>query len=184
MSQGPKLNSWWAAVGCAIAGAAVFQFFGNANHGYIATNSLFWWWSYQWINPDSETQHGWLILGLSAWLLWRNLKDDGPRTPDRHQVSERESPPPSALRRSSSDWIAPGAALAAGLALHAIGYAAQQARFSIVALLLFTWGVLRLGGGRRWGAAAAEPRRRQVKRAPEEVDRAGLAPEPAPEGRR
>ena len=55
----------------------------------------------------------------------------------------------------------------AGLALHAVGFAAQQARVSIVALLLFTWGVIALAGvsaagpsqndGRRWGRAAAFP---------------------------
>jgi exosortase len=49
------------------------------------------------------------------------------------------------------------AALLGGLALHLLGYAMQQARVSIVALLLFTWGVLALGGGRRWGRAAMFP---------------------------
>jgi EpsI family protein len=33
----------------------------------------------------------------------------------------------------------------------------QQTRLSILAFLLFTWGVLALGGGRRWGRAAAFP---------------------------
>jgi len=47
--------------------------------------------------------------------------------------------------------------MVAALALHLVGFAAQQARVSVVALLLFTWGVLRLGGGRRWGAAAMFP---------------------------
>lgn len=41
----------------------------------------------------------------------------------------------------------------AGFALHLLGYAVQQTRISIVAVLLFTWGVMRLGGGRRWGDA-------------------------------
>ncbi len=47
--------------------------------------------------------------------------------------------------------------MAAGLALHVLGFAAQQARVSILALLIFAWGVVRLGGGRRWGAAAMFP---------------------------
>ena len=64
----------WPALACAFAGVAVFQFFGNANRGYIDTASLFYWWGYQWINPGSETEHGWLILGLSAWLFWRNAQ--------------------------------------------------------------------------------------------------------------
>jgi EpsI family protein len=44
-----------------------------------------------------------------------------------------------------------------GLALHLSGYFVQQTRLSIVALLLFTWGVLTLAGGRRWGRAALFP---------------------------
>lgn len=130
------------AVVCALAGAALFQFFGNASRGYIDTASLLYWWGFQWSNPGSETEHGWLILGLSAWLLWRNLRarneGDG-RGPERAGV-----------------WPAL-TAMAGGLALHALGFAAQQARISILALLLFTWGALRLGGGRRWGAAAVFP---------------------------
>jgi exosortase len=43
------------------------------------------------------------------------------------------------------------------LGLHALGFAAQQTRVSIVALLMFTWGVLRFMGGRRWGWAALFP---------------------------
>src|SRR5688572_12017868 len=61
------------AIVCAAAGAALFQLFGNAGQGYIDTRSLFYWWGFQWVNPGSETEHGWLILGLSGWLLRRNL---------------------------------------------------------------------------------------------------------------
>lgn len=133
-----------AAVACALAGAAVFQFFGNATRGYIDTASVFWWWGFQWFNEGSETEHGVLILALSGWLFWRNLKRD-----------ERiESLGPRAERQSV--WPAP-TAMMAGLVLHALGFAAQQTRLSIVALLLFAWGALRLAGGRRWGAAAAFP---------------------------
>ena len=127
---------------CALAGAAVFQFFGNASLGYIKSASLFWWWGYQWFNPESETEHGLLILGLSGWLLWRNL----------HKGAMGDG------REARGEAVGPAAvAMLAGLALHVLGFAAQQARVSIVALLLFAWGVLRLGGGRRWGAAAMFP---------------------------
>src|SRR6186997_1156766 len=61
------------AIVCAAAGVALFQLFGNAGQGYIDTRSLFYWWGFQWVNPGSETEHGWLILGLSMWLLRRNL---------------------------------------------------------------------------------------------------------------
>ena len=65
---------WWAAAGGAVAVLVLFQFFGNATHGYIDTSSLFYWWGYQWVNPASEGEHGWLILGLSGWLFWRSLQ--------------------------------------------------------------------------------------------------------------
>ena len=52
----------------------MFQFFGNASFGYIKSASLFWWWGYQWVNPESETEHGLIILALSAWLVVRNLR--------------------------------------------------------------------------------------------------------------
>jgi exosortase len=130
-------SSWIPALLCAIAGAAVFQFLGNDTRGYIATDSLFRWWGHQWVNPESETQHGLIVLGLSACLLWRNL------------------------RRADSDgerWDGPAlAGMAGGLALHALGYVAEQARISILGLLLFAWGVCALGGGSRWGRAAAFP---------------------------
>jgi exosortase len=122
---------------CATLGAVLFQFWGNGTHGYIATNSLFYWWIFQWVNPESETEHAWLILALSSFLLWRNL-----------------------LITKQIDGAASGRALAAligGLVLHAVGYVAQQPRISIVALLVYTWGVLALAGGRRWARASAFP---------------------------
>ncbi|WP_158277459.1 exosortase/archaeosortase family protein [Opitutus sp. ER46] len=142
-------GSWLAAAGCAVGGGMVFLLYGNANHGYIDTASLYWWWAYQWINPRSETQHGWLILALSGWLLWRNL---------RVGVSPELAPSGAGGRWFAAPALAaPLVAMLAGLALHAVGFAAQQARVSILALLLFLWGVLRLGGGPRWGRAAAFP---------------------------
>lgn len=132
-----------AALVCALAGAAVFQFFGNGNRGYIDTASLFYWWGFQWFNPASETEHGPLILGLAAWLFWRNLSGQ------QSAVSSRQS------EIRNPQWSA--AAMFGGLALHALGYAVEQTRISIVALLLFAWGVLALAGGSRWGRAAAFP---------------------------
>ena len=49
------------------------------------------------------------------------------------------------------------AAILAGLALHVAGFVGQQTRISIIAFLIFTWGVVRLVGGRRWGNAAMFP---------------------------
>ena len=175
-------TTWWPALLCAAAGAAVFQFFGNASFGYIKSASLFWWWGYQWVNPESETEHGLIILALSAWLVVRNVRmtemgdgrwemgperevaysSAGPEKPgsspdgaDRIDSAPHLPSPISPLRALRA-WPA-FAAMAAGLGLHLVGFAAQQARVSVVALLLFSWGVLRLGGGRRWGAAAVFP---------------------------
>jgi len=147
---------WLPALACALAGAAVFQFFGNSTRGYIDTASLFYWWGFQWVNPSSETQHGWLILGLSAWLFWRNLHPNKGRDVEGSIGEPPTNPGFSSLRLLDSSAPALAAMLGA-LALHAAGYAVQQARVSIAALLLFTWGVLRLAGGRQWGRAAAFP---------------------------
>jgi EpsI family protein len=125
------------SIACALAGIVLFQFWGNATRGYIATSSLFHWWFYQWVNPDSETEHAWLVLALSAFLFWRNLRRQGAGT--------------------SPEAGAAAAALILGLLVHALGFVAQQPRISIVALLLYAWGVLALAGGRRWGRAAAFP---------------------------
>ena len=163
---------WLPAMASVLAGFAVFQFWGNATRGYIATRSVFWWWGSQWFSPASETQHGVMVLGIAAWLLWRNLaeesKSQSPKsklqTPSsKFQVSNpKELGPKAKDPEDGNGGNAPArmAALAAmlgGLALHLLGYAVQQTRLSIVALLLFTWGVLVLGGGRRWGRAAAFP---------------------------
>jgi exosortase len=141
----------WPAAGCALAGVAVFQFFGNSTRGYIDTASLFYWWGHQWLNPQSETEHGLLILPVAGWLLWRNL-----RTTKFETINPKSVSSASNFGFKDSDFPALGA-MGGALALHAVGFAAQQARLSILALLVFTWGALRLAGGRRWGRAALFP---------------------------
>jgi len=126
---------------CALAGAIVYQFFGNATQGYIHSRSLFYWWGSQWFEPAAETQHGLLILPAAVALFWRNLRIHA-------------SPTGSAQEPANGAALA---ALLAGLALHLAGYAMQQARISIGGLLFFVWGVLVLAGGRRWGRAAVFP---------------------------
>ena len=131
----------YAVVGlCAVAGLAVFQFWGNPSRGYIGSDSLFYWWGFQWSDPASESEHGWLILGLSVWLLWRNVRAESQE-----------------LRAESQKAWVPVGAMLGGLAVHLLGYVMQQGRFSIVGLLIFVWGLLALAGGRKWGRAAAFP---------------------------
>jgi EpsI family protein len=142
------------ALACALAGAAVFQFCGNASRGYIDTASLFYWWGFQWVNPTSETQHGWLILALSAWLFWRNLQQESGER--KAESGEPEVDRGNRKAKIKNPKLA-ACAMLGGLALHLFGYFVQQTRLSIVALLLFTWGAVTLAGGRRWGRAARFP---------------------------
>ena len=131
-------SPWLAATVCGGVGFVVFQFWGNAVRGYIDTSSVFWWWGWQWFNPASESQHGPLVLGVAIWLAWRNLAKDG--------------------KRQSEQSLAPAVlAMFAGLGIHLLGYAVQQTRISIAAVMLFAWGVMRLGGGSRWGSAVMFP---------------------------
>ncbi len=143
----PSRQLVWAAVACAASALVLFQFVGSAAKGYVQTDSLLWWWVSQWLDPQSETEHGWMILGLSVWLGWRNLRLDDRRRPTGDFPGSQTA---------IAIWP-PALAMIAGLALHALGFVAQQGRISIVALLVFAWGVLRLGGGRRWGSAALFP---------------------------
>src|SRR5882757_3647895 len=109
-------NRTGPALLCAAAGAAVFQFFGNANHGYIDTGSLFYWWGFQWFqwdNPSAETQHGPIILGLSAWLFVRNLS------------AEAQGGSPVDLKSETWNSRRATAAMLTGLGLHAVGFAVQ-----------------------------------------------------------
>lgn len=149
---------------CALAGFAVFQFFGNANLGYIASRSLFYWWAAQ-SGFDSENGHAIVIVAVSAWLFWRNLRQGERRKGEgesieataRSKLEESGVAPLSAAALPPSAFPLPPFCLLAGLALHLLGYVLQQGRISIVGLLLFLWGVLALAGGRRWARAAAFP---------------------------
>jgi EpsI family protein len=154
--RSPWTRFWLPAAVCAVAGFGVFLWFGNATRGYIPTRSAFWWWGYQWFDPGAESQHGLLVLGLAVWLFWRNLGKGS----QCQGAGDRKPEPVAACAepRPRDGIVAPAlAAMLGGLALHLLGYAVQQTRISIVALLLFTWGVVALGGGRRWGRAAAFP---------------------------
>jgi EpsI family protein len=145
---------WASVLACVTAGAALFLAFGNATRGYIDTASAVTWWVRQWLNPDSQMEHGWVILALAAWLLARNWRARGACAGDgRWGMGEARA---GGRREAVSR---PGAGLAAmggALALHLVGFVAQQTRLSIVALLLFTWGVLALAD-RRVARAAAFP---------------------------
>jgi EpsI family protein len=157
-NQFARPGFWSSAMVCAVVGGLVFQFWGNATRGYIHSRSLFYWWGVQWFDPAAELQHGLLVLCVAVWLFWRNLRiQNGPTTASS---ADGQSDAVAAAGQSvegGSGRVASLAAMLAGLALHLAGYAVQQSRVSIVALLIFTWGVLTLAGGRRWGRAAVFP---------------------------
>lgn len=139
-----RVPAWLPVLVCAAAGFVVFQFFGNATRGYIDTRSVFWWWGWQWFDAGSEAQHGPLVAAVAAWLFWRNAGR-------LRAVVARPRPA-----------LAGAGAMLAALALHAAGYAMQQTRVSIVALLVFAWGVAALAercgkGGVPWSRAAVFP---------------------------
>jgi EpsI family protein len=151
---------YWAPIVSALVGFCLFQFFGNAARGYVDTPSLFWWWISQWMDPQADTEHGWLILALSGWLFWRNLNEPPRRGRNSAAAnadltiprSEEDSPAGS----NSAGAVLPLLGMMMALVLHAVGFVAQQSRISILALLIFSWAVVALAN-RRWGRAAAFP---------------------------
>lgn len=146
----------------ALAGLLVFQLCGNATRGYLDTASLFWWWGAQWADPGAESEHGWLILAVSAGLLWRNLRRGAPGAGGGARGAGSRGQGAGCTERGERSGergarrLALGAMLG-GLAAHLLGFAMQQTRISIVGFLLFLWGVLAWGGGRRWARAARFP---------------------------
>ncbi len=109
-------------------GFVLFQFFGNSTRGFLETRSMFHWWVSDWFNFEGETTHGPLILILSGWILWRNLKI---ATPGSNQ----------------SRFLLGIFLVWGGLMLHFIGYLVQQTRLSIFGFLFFVNGAAYILGG-------------------------------------
>ena len=126
----------WCGLGL---GLVLFQFYGNSTFGYIHSHSLFYWWTYQWTNPESETQHAWFVLAVAIAVVVWNLRRFHPR--------------PQARSVAASSL----AAAVSALLLHALAYRAEQPRVSVLALLLFLWGSVGLLWGERERRAATFP---------------------------
>lgn len=131
-------NHTASALFLAVAGILLFQFQGNAVQGYIATQSLFYWWGSQWFSEGSDMEHGPLLLGVSLFLFFREIRS-------------------RQFRPGEPAWRMAGILMASALGMHAIGFLAQQTRISIVACLLFAAGWMALAGGRPWLRAALFP---------------------------
>jgi EpsI family protein len=155
-------SGWWPVAVCALAGLGVFHFFGNATRGYIDTASVFVWWGTQWFDPASELEHAPLVAIVAAWLFWRNVRGgaggvscEGAK--DAKGGAEAVGGGDGESAGGAGASVFAGAAMSLGLGLHLLGYAAQQTRISIVAMLVFIGGVLLFAGGKAWGRAAVFP---------------------------
>jgi len=113
---------------------ALFQFLGNSTLGYISTPSLLSWMHAVYVsNPDangSDDSHGKLIPFVVLALFWWKRKQ--------------------LLAQPLRNWW-PGLLLVAlALAMHLMGYMAQQPRISIVALFTGIYGLMGLAWGPQW----------------------------------
>ncbi len=121
-----------------LCGLILFQFFGNSVKGFGDSRSLFFWWVSDWFDFKGDNTHGPLILLLSGWILWRNLK--------------------KATHRADKPKVLLGAIMIfVGLMLHIVGYLVQQTRISIFGFLFFVNGAAYIISGDRWGKAIAFP---------------------------
>lgn len=99
-----------------VAWLAVFHFLGNPTFGYVATPSLLGWLNMAYSRTGSEDSHGPLIPLVVLGLLWWRRR--------------RLEQVPTAL------WWPGLVGLAGAGALHWLGFAVQQPRVSVVAMLV------------------------------------------------
>ncbi len=147
-SLAPRLLS---ALFLAALGVLLFHFYGNATRGYLDTPSVLVWWTRQWFNPASELEHAPLLVLVSAYLLWRNLKS---KKAEGGTLKAEIGDINSTTRRFSFSAFS---LLPSALLLHTLGFATQQPRLSLLALLLYVYGLFTYIGGPRWRLASAFP---------------------------
>jgi exosortase len=152
-NDNPPLNFWQDSRDCwrrlpnkgfffllLAAWLALFQFLGNPILGYIHTSSLFLWMHEAYRSSGSSANddaHGNFIPFLVVGLFWWKRKE---------------------LLASSFNLWWPGLLiLAAGMALHVLGYVIQQPALSIVALFMGIYGLMGLAWGREWLRKSAFP---------------------------
>jgi exosortase len=100
---------------------ACFHFFGNSAAVDWEGRSIFGWVSRQWLKQGGDFSHGWLMPLFSLWLIWRRRSDLA-----------------AAAKRVDGRGLA---IIVASLILHWAAYRAQQARFSLIAVVGVLWGV-------------------------------------------
>lgn len=107
---------------------AVFHFLGNPTFGYIATPSLLGWLNMAYNRPGSEDSHGNLMPLVVLGLVWWKRRR---------------------LQRIAAVLWWPGLCLlAAAGVLHWLGFAVQQPRVSVIALLLGIYALVATVWGR------------------------------------
>jgi len=133
------------------AWVVVFQLFGNSTLGYANTRSLFGWW--YWMETrgsvdeagrlvfnkllNSDELHAWLMPGVVLGLLWVRRED--------------------LLALPKRIWWPGLAALAAGFALHFVGFLVQQPRISVLGFFAGLYGMTGLVWGWPWMRAVMFP---------------------------
>lgn len=109
----------------------LFQFLGNSTLGYVNTPSLLHWMynAYTKESPVADDGHGLLIPLVVLGLLWWKRKE--------------------LLAVPTRTWWPALLLVAAALVIHVVGYAVQQPRLSIVALMIGIYALV----GLVWGLA-------------------------------
>jgi exosortase len=111
------------------AWALLFHFLGNSTFGYLDTRSLFSWLEYAYSNQPDDA-HGRLIPFVVLALYWVKRKE--------------------LMALPKAPWWPALFLVAAGLALHVVGYLVQQARISVIAFFIGLYGLTGLVWGRAW----------------------------------
>ena len=121
----------------AIAMVFLFHLFGNATFGYVDTSSAFGW-AYNAYNAKySEDGHGNLIpFAVLVLLIWK-----------RKELASLEF----------KAWWPGLSLLALGLALHLVGYIAQQTRISLLGMFIGFYGLMGFCWGLAWLRATFFP---------------------------
>jgi exosortase len=113
-----------------VSWVALFYFLGNSTFGYVDTGSIFSWMYAAFNNPIYDDSHGNLIPFVVLALIW--WKRD------------------ILVSVELKQWRMAFPLIVAAIALHLIGFVAQQPRISVVALFLGIYGIMGLCWGPKW----------------------------------
>jgi exosortase len=142
-SKAPDLAECWrrmphkAVFGLLLVGwAALFQWLGNSTFGYKDTASLFGWLQYCY-SMKTEEEHVFIVPFVVLILLWWQRQE--------------------LLAVPKRTWWPAVGLLAAGLALHIIGYIVQQTRISFLGFLVGLYALMGVTWGPGWLRASFFP---------------------------